>query len=461
MSVSARARLPSVDRILGAAGVLPLIQRWGRSTVRDGVRTLQAGLRSQRLFPDWAREPNGYAQALQRHLEAELGRGLVPVFNLTGTLLHTNLGRTVLGDDTIEAGMAAARDPVALEYDLESRRRGDRDAHVEPLIRAFTGAEAATVVNNNAAALVLVLNTLALQRGVPVSRGELIEIGGSFRLPDIMARSGCLVREVGTTNRTHPADFEDAIDDATGLLLKVHPSNYRIEGYASAPSVPELAAIARSRGVPLCVDLGSGTLVDLVRYGLPHEPTPREVLEQGADLVTFSGDKLLGSVQAGVIAGRACLVERLKRNPLKRALRADKITLAMLRHTLTLYGDPDRLPDTVPLFRWLAAPLAELEQRAQRVLPALAARLEPGFRIAMRESRCEVGSGSVPQTTLPSRAVCIMHDRDASLRDLDSRLRALPKPVLARLHDGALWLDMRTLDDVDGLLVELERLAGV
>jgi L-seryl-tRNA(Ser) seleniumtransferase len=459
MSSPAAARLPSVDRVLNAPATRVLLERFGRTNVRDAVRAVQQELRAATELPRWANDPDGYAPALASRLDIDLGRGLLRVFNLTGTLVHTNFGRSIVGTATAEIGMVAASSTVALEYDLDAGARGDRDAHVEPLLRALTGAQAATVVNNNAAALVLVLNTLALGARVPVSRGELIEIGGSFRLPEMIVQSGCRIHEVGTTNRTHPADFERAIDADTPLLLKVHPSNYRIEGFTRAPTVAELATVAHAHRVPLCVDLGSGTLIDMERFGLPHEPTVRETLAQGADIVTFSGDKLLGSVQAGIIAGNAELIARIKRNPLRRALRCDKVRLAMLRHTLTLYADPARLAGEVPLIRMLATPLDTLERHACMVADAVAARLDQRYRVSVQPSDCELGSGALPRTAMPSRAVRIEADTDRDLTTLARCMRALPAPVIGRLNDGALLLDMRALLDPAPLLQALADLS--
>jgi L-seryl-tRNA(Ser) seleniumtransferase len=450
----AHGRLPSVDRVLSAPATLRLVERFGRANVRDSIRALQQELRGADGLPAWATDVNGYARALGPRLEMHLGRGPIAVFNLTGTLIHTNLGRATVGDATAAAGLAAATSAVALEYDLEAGERGDRDTHLEPLLKALTGADAATVVNNNAAALVLVLNTLALGRGVLVSRGELIEIGGSFRLPEMMAQSGCVLREVGTTNRTHPQDYADAAGDAA-LLLKVHPSNYRIEGFARVPSVGELAAIAHAHRLPLCVDLGSGVFVDVERFGLPHEPTPREVLSQGADLVTFSGDKLLGSVQAGIVAGREDLLRRIKRNPLRRALRCDKVRIAMLRHSLTLYADSTRWIEEVPLMRMLSTTLDELDYRARRVADVFAKRLGTSYVVSVQPSECQVGSGALPQTTLPSRAVRIEAGADRDVVALAHRLRTLSQPVIGRVHDGALLLDVRALADPDALIALL------
>ena len=312
------------------------------------------------------------------------------------------------------------------------------------------------MVNNNAAALALVLNTFAQRRKVAVSRGELIEIGGSFRLPDLMRRAGCRLLEVGTTNRTHRKDFED-VADTCALLLKVHTSNYRIEGFTAEVPTPDLADLADQRGIPLCVDLGSGAMLDLGRLGLPDEPMPGQVLEAGAHLVTFSGDKLLGGVQAGLILGRRNLITRMKRSPLKRALRADKVTLAMLDATLKLYEQPDRAPHEIPVLRLLTTPLPVLEKRAEQLRDALAGRLD-GFRLEVEESPAQIGSGAVPEKTLESRAVTVRHEQPKQVRVLERRLRGLPQPVIGRVQQGALWLDVRAVADFDGLLAAVAEL---
>ena len=325
--------LPSVDAVLSDASVARVIAHWGLQVVKDAVRNLQKEARGGDV-PDWATRSSDYAPAIEDWITTRVGHGYRRVFNLTGTIIHTNLGRSVLSAEAMTAAAEAATAPVTLEYDLGTGQRGTREGIVTHRLKLLTGAEAATVVNNNAAAVMLVLNTLALDQSIPVSRGELIEIGGSFRIPDIMARSGSRLVEVGTTNRTHLSDYENAIDSSTALLLKVHPSNYHIEGFAKSVSEQELVRLGRARDLPVCIDLGSGTLLDLERFGLPHEPTPREMIAAGVDLVTFSGDKLLGGVQAGIVVGRADLVARLDSNPMKRALRADKITLAILDATL-------------------------------------------------------------------------------------------------------------------------------
>ena len=343
-----RASIPSVDRLLETDALRKAVERHGRTLVVEAAREILDDVR--RAIGTGAETDPGAVEAaalaarIAARADAAASPSLRPVFNLTGTVLHTNLGRANLAARAIEAAVEAAARPSTLEYDVERGGRGDRDSHVEGLLRRLTGAEAATVVNNNAAAVLIVLSTLASGREVPVSRGELVEIGGSFRMPDVMAEAGCILREVGTTNRTHLRDFAAAIGDETGLVMKVHASNYAIQGFTSEAPEAGLAALCRERGVPFAVDLGSGALLRLERYGLAHETTVEETLAAGADLVTFSGDKLLGGPQAGLIVGRGDLIAEVKRNPLKRALRVDKMTLAALAATLALHSRsrPDR-----------------------------------------------------------------------------------------------------------------------
>ena len=445
--------LPGIDRLVNAPALRPLVEHHGPDAVKRALRALQGELRAGGDIPDWAGSPEGYAERLASTLA---GQGYRPVHNLTGTVIHTNLGRSPVSGELWDSIKPLVTGAMNLEYDLARGKRGNREQVVEDRLTRLTGAEAATVVNNNAAALLLVLNTFALRRTVPVSRGELIEIGGSFRLPDLMKRAGCRLLEVGTTNRTHTRDFSSVAEKAA-LLLKVHTSNYHIEGLTAEAPTSEMAALADRHGIPLCVDLGSGALLDLSRLGLPHEPMPGQVLDAGAHLVTFSGDKLLGGVQAGLVAGRKELIARLKRNPLKRALRADKVTLAMLDATLKLYEQPDQAPQRIPLLRLLTTSLPVLEKRAARLRDALAGRLD-GYRLEVAVSAAQIGSGAVPDRTLESRAVVIRHGQSSRVRELEQQLRRLPEPVVGRIQKGALWLDLRAVADFDGLLAAVEAL---
>jgi L-seryl-tRNA(Ser) seleniumtransferase len=452
MSNRPLSSLPSVDRVLQHGASAALVAQHGRAAVTDAVRGVLAELRAAKT-PELGAADAVLARAAQ-NLERNSRPSLRPVFNLTGTVVHTNFGRAQLPEEAIEAMAAAARDPVNLEYDLETGKRGERDAHVEEILCRLTGAEAATVVNNNAAALLLVLSTLAARREVPVSRGELIEIGGSFRLPELMARSGCRLREVGTTNRTHLSDFAAAVGPKTGLVLKVHASNYAIEGFTAAVPEAELASLCRERKLPFVVDLGSGTLADLRRFGLPHEPTAAESLTQGADLVTFSGDKLLGGPQAGIIVGRADLLARIRRNPLRRALRVDKLTLAALGAVLRLYLDPDRLAARVPVLRMLARPAAEIRAAAECLRPLVEKALGGKPTVEVIDCESQIGSGALPTQRIASAGLAIRPGGDR----IAAAFRLLPVPVIGRIHQGAFILDLRCLQDETGFAAQLDQL---
>jgi len=450
------SQLPSVDRLLSTATLASLVDAHGRAVVTGIVRDVLAETRTAVI----AGAPLPDETALIAALINEVGSGVTakmqpklrPVFNLTGTVLHTNLGRATLPEEAVQALIAAARSPCALEYDIESGGRGDRDNVVNDLLCELTGAEAATVVNNNAAAVFLLLNTLAQKKQVIVSRGELIEIGGAFRVPDIMSRAGAKLIEVGTTNRTHLKDFVEAIATGgarTAMLMKVHASNYAIHGFTHAVPEAKLAALAHEHSLPFVIDLGSGTLADLAAYGLPHEPTPAEAIAAGADLVCFSGDKLLGGPQAGLLVGRKDLIARIKKNPLKRALRVGKLTLAALEAVLALYRDPDRLNLRVTAVRQLTRPEAEIAAQAARLLPALQAALAGlPVRAEIVSLKSQIGSGSLPVDRLPSAGFAIRPQGKKSgvLNRIGQGLRALPKPMIGRIEDGALLLDLRCLE---------------
>ena len=460
-SINSPAALPSVDRILRSPSIDVLIEEHGRTLVTAAVRSVLGECRRTLI-----EEGGETSEAeLLAKVSAELGKRLSPslraVFNLTGTVLHTNLGRSPLPEEAIAAMTAVARGATNLEFDLSTGRRGERNRHIEGWIQQFCGAEAAVVVNNNAAAVLLVLNTLARRKEVPVSRGELIEIGGAFRIPDIMARAGCKLVEVGTTNRTHLKDYANALSSRTGLLMKVHTSNYVVEGFTASVPEAELATLAHAHGQVLVTDLGSGTLIDLEGYGLPAEPTVRSMIDQGVDVVTFSGDKLLGGPQAGLIAGRETLIDRIRKNPMMRALRVDKVTLAALEAVLTLYASPEKLVERLPAHRLLARAASEIQVMAERLAPLVRHALGDTFEVAVTPCRSQVGSGALPVDRLASAGLRITPANGKSARSLNrlsADFRRLPVPVVGRIGEGALNLDLRCLEDERGFLAQLERL---
>ena len=451
--------LPSVDRVLRETP--HLTERWGHERVTTAIRNELEHIRNnmELINPVDKTSILGHVVAsVETELENAANSSLISVFNLTGTVLHTNLGRASLPREALDAVLAIAQTPANLEYDLSTGKRGDRDVHVERLICELGGVEAATVVNNNAAAVLLVLNTLANHAEVPVSRGELVEIGGSFRIPEIMQSSGCALVEIGTTNRTHLKDYENAINTNTALLLKVHASNYQIRGFTHSVAETDLAELAQRHGLAFVIDLGSGNLIDFSAFNLPDEPTVAQAVKNGADIVTFSGDKLLGGPQCGIIAGKRELVTRIKSNPLKRALRIDKMTLAALAEVLKLYQDPSRLAKKLPTLAVLTRPLAEIRAQAERVAPRIAEVSAPRYEVAITECHSQIGSGALPVETLPSVGVRInsADDSDQAIRELAASLRGLPVPVIGRINSGAYFLDFRCLDREDDFISQLD-----
>lgn len=445
------SQLPALDRLLRDASFSALLLQYGHSQMvallRKMLQEAREHISQSQTLPHWC---DDWAREAGHRLAQTTLSAIRPVFNLTGTVLHTNLGRAIQAPAAIEAVVQAMEAPVTLEYSLEEAGRSHRDRALAELLCRLTGAEDACIVNNNAAAVLLMLATMAAGKEVILSRGEMVEIGGSFRIPDVMRQAGCLLHEVGATNRTHARDYRQAVNDNTGLLMKVHTSNYSIEGFTQAIDAAELVTIGREFALPVIVDLGSGSLVDLSAYGLPKEPMVQEMIAAGVNLVSFSGDKLLGGPQAGIIVGDKALIARLQQHPLKRALRADKMTLAALEATLRLYLHPETVAVHLPTLRLLTRSAEEIHVQAQRLQPPLAARYRD-FAIRIEPCQSQIGSGSLPVDRLPGAALTFTpHDgKGSSLVALAARWRQLSRPIIGRIYAGRLWLDLRCLEDED------------
>lgn len=444
--------LPSVHILLEHPRIISLSQSYPKKLVTESVRRVIEQKR-RKILEGHSEESVPGEEKLFDEIEAHIKQAfkptLRPVVNATGVIVHTNLGRSILADEAIESMVQVARCYSTLEYDLERGKRGSRYVHAENLLREITGAEGALVVNNNAGAVLLVLNTLARAREVVISRGELVEIGGSFRIPEVMAMSGAILREVGCTNRTHLRDYENAIGDSTAALMKVHKSNYRIIGFSQEVTAGELAELAHNRGLLALEDMGSGCFVDLSRFGLRGEPTVKGELQEGMDIVTFSGDKLLGGPQAGIIVGKKDLIERLKKNPLTRALRVDKLTLAALEATLRLYYDEDRAFERIPTLRMIATPTEDLEKRAIHLAERLKSVLEgKPVDISVVPSTARTGGGSLPEVDLPSWAVSIKH-KTLAPQLMEEFLRRFEPPIIVRIEEDQILMDVRTLQQGD------------
>ncbi len=448
-------KLPKVDELIQT-----LSNKVPRRVKVTACRDVLDGLRSYILS---SREPDPESveyETIKKQIEIRLASLLMPslrpVVNATGVVIHTNLGRSLLPKEIFRHMLDIAGRYSNLEYNLEKGMRGSRYSHVEGLLCDLTGAESALVVNNNAAAVLITLETLARGREVIVSRGELVEIGGSFRIPDVMTKSGAILREVGTTNRTHLSDYESAISDQTALLMKVHQSNFQMVGFTMAASVAELAELGARRGVPVFEDLGSGNFIDLSRYGIIHEPMVQESLSAGADLVSFSGDKLLGGSQAGIIIGKKRLVDRIKKNPLNRAVRIDKLTLVALEGVLRLYQDPEQAVKVIPTLNMLCLSQDSIKSRARRLQRRLRALKLPGISIDTAETISRVGGGALPLHQLKSRAVVIApEDKTFSAVRIESELRKNEPPVIVRIEEDKILMDIRTVREKDyGIIIQ-------
>jgi L-seryl-tRNA(Ser) seleniumtransferase len=447
-------KLPAVDELLKETIVQQWLVTFPRVLVLDAIRLAldrrrKAILQAMELKPATQEEHTPSPTSILTEAEVILKESVEPslrrVINATGVVVHTNLGRSVLSEKAIERVVETSRGYSNLEYDIQSGERGKRHTHIEALLKRLTNTEAATAVNNNAAAVLLCLNTLARGKEVIVSRGELVEIGGSFRVPDVMERSGAKLREVGTTNKTHLKDYEKAINENTGLLLKIHTSNYKIVGFTKEVTALELTKLGAKHTLPVMWDLGSGDFVDLASYGECSEPTVQQAMDSAVDVLTFSGDKLLGGPQAGIILGKKNYLDLIKSNPLTRALRLDKLTLAALEATLSQYLDKEQAIKDIPTLAMLAQPLSEIQRKADLLASGIMAQTS-GIMVTIQDDTSQCGGGALPLGNFPTKTVCIQHER-LSANQIESRLRLGKPHIITRIKEGMVIFDPRTLNE--------------
>lgn len=449
-------QIPSIDKLIRATQGVELIAQFGHQAVVEQARLLIEQSRKQiaqnQTLPAFLQDEQTIFNTLRQALTKQQTVGIKTVFNLTGTVLHTNLGRGLWSENAVTAATTAMRNNVALEFDIDEGKRSHRDIYISQLVQQLTGAEAACVVNNNAAAVLLMLATFAQGKEVIVSRGELVEIGGAFRIPDIMKQAGCTLVEVGTTNRTHLKDYRNAITENTAFLMKVHTSNYQIHGFTASVSEEELVELGKEFGLPVISDLGSGSLTDMHALGLPAEPMVQQKVTSGVDLVSFSGDKLLGGPQAGIIVGKKERIAELQAHPLKRVLRCDKVILSALEATLRHYLFPDQLTQNLPSLQLLTQSVESLQHKAEQLHSALSKRLDSRYILQIEPSLAQIGSGSLPTETLPSVAVTISAEKQSDLLAIEAQFKAFECPIIGRFAQQKFWLDLRSVAQFDTLL---------
>ena len=459
--------VPAVHEIQKISEVQDMIDMHGHFLVTQAIRTTQSDFRKLLLSSSSSKNIKikhlEFISQLRINLSFMTNDSLQRVFNLTGTVLHTNFGRALLPKQAINSINQVASEASNLEYDILNNKRGDRDSHIDERLCRLIGAEACTIVNNNAAAVVLVLNSLAKRKEVLISRGELIEIGGSFRLPEIMKSAGCKILEVGTTNRTHIEDFEDALGKKSAMIFKAHKSNFNVEGYTSEVDEKDIVKLSKKNNIPFMVDLGSGSLIDLRSLGITKVQSPKDTIARGVDLITFSGDKLLGGPQCGIIAGRKDLITKIKKNPLKRALRCDKMTIAAFSTLLKLYENPERAKLEIPTLRLLNRKEKEIYEVAKKLFPLIKLKVSNIAEVKIIKCKSQIGSGSLPVELLPSygikiSALNIKRNSNKFLQNMSKKFRELPIPIIGRLSKDSLIFDCRCLESETLIIKQLEKL---